>query len=517
MSQSIHDLENRILYDTLSADAMSPEKPVLTERHPILYLSLALLFALAGYAFILIFPLFALYTFLTVPGKIILAQSYTDSAVIVAQIILATFSGWIAYEFYRFKIELPGGRPLQDDEAPRLNHLITEICQEFGIKRPQRVRINKDYELQLVSSPLNGYPLMSHKTLIIGMPLIQCMTPRQFRILLYRELSHSYHTLRRPEHWVVTIRSLFLQLHQNYRQSQNKAALISRPFFSLFNPLLDFISQPVIALEENHIDQFCVDRLAKDELIDALLGYYVCRHYLTHEFWIKLNNSAYMHQQPPYLPYQSIENYIRSKTDPDDIRITLRNTLENIHSNNPQLARRLERLKIHTSQFDSRLEQSAAEFYFENLLSTLIKQFDTVWYKANQFNWQKMHQQGKDEQQRLEEYRIEAEQGVISETNLWDYVVLLNKYYNEDKLISCYKNILRLHCKDARVLLNIGKTLLDYMDEDGITALEKAMQTNPAYTLSACQTITQYYVHCGNTRMAQNYRRKALAYQVDAA
>lgn len=517
MSQSIHELEHRILYDTLSVEPLAPEKPGFTERHPGIYLVLALFFSLLGYGFILVFPAFSLYTFLTVPADIIQAQSYSDSARIISQIILATFSGWIAYEFYRHKMQSPGGRPLKEAEAPRLNHLIDEICQEFSARKPQRIRITKDYELKLISSPVNGYPIRTQRTLVIGMPLIQCMTPKQFRILLYRELSHSYHAWLRPEHWITTIRSLFIQLQQNYRQSDNKAALISRPFFSVFNPLLDFISQPVIALEENNIDQLCMDRLAREELIDALLGYYLCQHYLNNEFWIRLNNSAYIHQQPPYLPYASIENFIRSKTDPNDIRIALRNILEKIRNTNPQLARRLERLNIHTSQFDSRLEQSAAEFYFESLLVILIKQFDTVWYRANQFNWQKKHQEGKEEQQRLEEYRIEAEQGVISESSLWDYLVLLNKYYTEDRLISCYKVILQLHCRDARVLLNIGRTLLDYMDEDGIKALEKAMQINPGYTLDACQTITQYYVHCGNSRMAQNYRRKALAYQVDAA
>jgi hypothetical protein len=58
---------------------------------------------------------------------------------------------------------------------------------------------------------------------------------------------------------------------------------------------------------------------------------------------------------------------------------------------------------------------------------------------------------------------------------------------------------------------------LKNLDHEGIKALEDAISKDPGYTVMACQLIIDYHVRCGDSRSAQIYRRKALAYQVEAA
>ena len=88
---------------------------------------------------------------------------------------------------------------------------------------------------------------------------------------------------------------------------------------------------------------------------------------------------------------------------------------------------------------------------------------------------------------------------------------------DEQDAIELYKQILHIHTDDARIAFDIGRSMLALMNPDGIEALEKAIQQDGSYTVSACQLITKFYVRIGNSKLAQTYRRRALAYQVEAA
>jgi hypothetical protein len=84
-------------------------------------------------------------------------------------------------------------------------------------------------------------------------------------------------------------------------------------------------------------------------------------------------------------------------------------------------------------------------------------------------------------------------------------------------MLPLYKQILLNNITDARVFFDIGRTLLTHADVAGVAALEHAINLDAGYTVIACQLMTKYYVQTGNSKSAQDYRRRALAYQVNAA
>ena len=121
------------------------------------------------------------------------------------------------------------------------------------------------------------------------------------------------------------------------------------------------------------------------------------------------------------------------------------------------------------------------------------------------------------EQQRLRQLIMQAMQSLLADETAWELLQMSKRYLNDEQMLPMSRQILQSSLSDARIYFDIGRSLLAQGDEQGIMALEKAINTDEGYTVIACQLMTKYFVYVGNSRSAQNTRRRALAFQVNAA
>ena len=224
--------------------------------------------------------------------------------------------------------------------------------------------------------------------------------------------------------------------------------------------------------------------------------------YLDDYFWPHLLNKAYKHQVPPYLPYASIENNIRSKLDNETAQLYLDAAMtdDNKQGTIPNLKTRLSKLGIHTVLLPEATSQRATQYFSDRALTLIIKQMDNIWIKSSQFDWQQKFKTGQQEQNKLKELQVQAKQGLLSDTKTWEYIQLIKKYMANEEALKLYKQVLEIDTDDARISFDIGRTLLKNMDQLGITALESAIKKDASYTVMACQLITQFFVRTGNSR-----------------
>jgi len=520
MNEPYNLLERSLLGDHTGLIASNNETLSAAERHPYIYTTCLIMAALFGYAFLFIFPLTVLALAISVPGAIIEAKDQLDVVLVLSAIAIAAGAGWMSWYLYRVKPALPAGRPLKTDEAPMLFEAIQESCRQLGAPQVHMVRLVRDYHIEIVKTPSNGYPLSCTNTLLIGLPMFQSLSPGQLMLAINRELAHLASPYKRSTAWAYFISKIWCQYRILHHTGWHPASIIMRVFFSCYAPLFKLLAQSAIREEEFYADQTINNADRNFTFIDMLSTQSIHRRYLDEHFWPHLLNNAYKYKTPPYLPYASMQDHLHSKLDSQSAQALLDTAMSEKPKNNgsmPVLKQRLFRLGLHTVMLPEPEKQSATQYFSDHALVLIIGQMDHIWLKTSQFDWQQKFRTGQLEQNKLKELRVQSRQRLLTNHRTWEYIQLIKKYVDDEQALELYKQVLSIDTDDARIGFDIGQTLLAHMDRQGIEALENAIAKDPGYTVMACQLITDFFVRCGDSRSAQTYRRKALAYQVEAA
>lgn len=519
MDSSLDVLEKSIISDNETDNIGSFNKPSLSERHRVLYFLILGLFSVIGYSYVFLFPVAALSLSIFLPEEILASSSYLDVFIILCKIIVILFCGWMSVLLFKMKLTKPAGRPLNSGEAPKLVKLIDDLKYEHGTKKIHAIKIIDQFDIKIIRTPKNGFPLFYTNTLLIGLPLMQCLSSDQFKIALLRELSHLQSRYKRPNSWFYFLRQTWCQYQIAHQSSWKFPHAIMKLFFSWYAPLFNFISRSAARKENLYGDLYTLGSIDKVTLIEMISIAGISQHYLDNNFWPHLYSKAYKHKSPPYLPYSSIEHNIQSRLDNEISQAWIDQSLTNKTNNSsePNLQQRLANLGLQRILIPAPVMQSAASYYLNDILNIITSQMDKVWLMTHQFNWQQKYKKGQEEQKELAELGSQILSGFINDNKAWEYILLVKKYINEQDQPPLFKQLLKIDTQNARIRYNIGRTLLAHLDAEGISSLESAMEQDPKYTVEACQLITKYCVATGDSKSAQAYRRKALAYQVEAA
>ena len=272
-------------------------------------------------------------------------------------------------------------------------------------------------------------------------------------------------------------------------------------------------------MQHYYADQQLQATLRDVTVAEMLLTENISSHYLTNDFWPNLFSKAYRHKQPPYFPYASLDHNMRAKLDQAKAQAWLNTDLEKIAplSVTPSLRQRLDRLGMLRVLLPAPITESAAKYFLEDNLKIFAGQLDRVWFKTHEFEWQQKYQQGLSEQQRLRQLIMQAMQSLLADETAWELLQMSKRYLNDEQMLPMSRQILQSSLSDARIYFDIGRSLLAQGDEQGIMALERTIILDEGYTVIACQLMTKYFVQIGNSRSAQSTRRRALAFQVNAA
>jgi len=256
-------------------------------------------------------------------------------------------------------------------------------------------------------------------------------------------------------------------------------------------------------------------------MANALLSEIISKCFLDNVFWPTLLNSAYTTPKPGYLPYTSMQDYFFSNIDDNYIQTEIDRILitPDTHSNFSHIAYRLSNNLIKDIPLPSYTNSSPAVNYYidDNVLLKIHAQFDRVWLISSKLAWDINFKTGLEEQLKLTKLHNDAINHLLTNESAHEYLSLISKYLSKNDYNQHYNLIIYNNISDANLFLLIGKHYLDNLDSNGLKILEVALEHDKSLTLSICQLITKYYVRLGQPKNAQMYRRKALAFQVEAA
>jgi len=354
----------------------------LNEKLPRFSFGLHILIALFGILFLLMFP----YLFLTLPFElyetVIQAKVLKDWIDALIQLVLIVLGGAFSWAIYKLKFSLPTGLDVTEEKFPHLTKLIEELRSEFGKPKIDRIIIRDKYEMRVIKTPRSGMPFLNTRTLIIGLPVLQTMSPLYFRALLARRIGQLS-----TQHTPVTTRLYFLndiwsQFKISCKQSKNKVTKVLGYFFQLYSPLYQSMLMPLLQAEELEADSYGMDLINSVDMVECIVYEEVVIEFLNKKFWPKIYHMARRSKTPEFMPYSQMTKVVKAGITDDEISTTVQAALKLEITQpglTPSLARRLNHLGHAKPLPPKRLSKTAADYYLGSSLEKIIQLFDKRW------------------------------------------------------------------------------------------------------------------------------------------
>lgn len=354
----------------------------LKEKFPRLSFSVSLSIAIFGILFLLMFP----YLLFTLPFGLyeIVIQTkelkdWIDAALLLTVIIL---SGGFSWAIYKLKFSVPTGLDVTAEKFPHLFKLIEESREEFGKPKIDRIILRDKYDLRVIKTPRSGMPFLNTRTLVIGLPVLQTMSPLYFRALLARRIGQLS-----TEHTPISTRLYFLndiwmQFNLSCKHSKNVFTKTLGYFFKMYSPLYLALLKPLLQEEELEADRYGMDLINDRDMVECLVYEEVVTSFLNNKFWPKIYHLAKRSKIPEFLPYSQMTKVVKAGITDDEISETIQAALK-LDINNPDpmpsLMSRLHHLGHAKPLPPKRLNKTAADYYLGKSLGKIIEVFDKRW------------------------------------------------------------------------------------------------------------------------------------------
>jgi len=367
----------------------------IAKKYPRFYLGCVTLFALMGYAAVLLFPL------LLLTGLVTIYQALTvDNSIhlinILLWLVIAAISGLISYRYVQYKPVTPSGIALMEDKAPELFNLVEQIRLRF--KRPaiHRIVITSDYQLDIVKTPHWALPVWSMNTLVIGLPVLQCLSAKHFECMLARRFGQFSERSSTLTNWLYQLRAIWPQYHRSYTQQKTPGIEPLRWFFAVYAPLYTSVSVHAARRDELNADSYALE-LYNDEMVrEMITADAVCRFYLDTRYWPAVSKIAALATKSPPTPHNKmaaavlanlkgeklqelVDETLQAASDPKDPVPALQDRIRNIGHDHP-----------HMNDFH---DPSAATQHLSAALNNVISVVDKLWLTTWLENRKKQNQQ----------------------------------------------------------------------------------------------------------------------------
>jgi hypothetical protein len=419
------------------------------------------------------------------------------------------------------RIEPPEGIPLSRAEAPALHNAIDAVNHSVRGPSLHALLVDSDMNAGVVQVPRLGI-FGSRNYLVTGLPLLQALTPTEFRAVLAHELAHLSRRHGRLGVWIYRVRATWEQLLTSLEARRSVATGVFRRFFEWYVPVFNAHTFPLMRTHEFEADRLAADAVGGDALGHALGRLAVADGFLHTRYWPSVLSGAGDDPAPPRTAFTQLAGRIRDAALDERSEGWLDAALSEEPGptdSHPALAQRLAALGLDPSvlRTPDDDQERAADVYLGERATELAKQLDTQWHREIARAWRSEHKRVQAE--RAELRTLEEQRGSLDPEKQFTLAQLTEEHRSLEESLLRYREILETHPDDARARYAVGRILLELRDDAGLAELDRAMELDPDAVLPACELAIAYLSERGREAEATRYfalggRRAAL---LDAA
>ncbi|MEG3439609.1 M48 family metalloprotease [Pannus brasiliensis CCIBt3594] len=491
---------------------------ILARERPNRYKIQVAILAFLGYAYILLvlvalaIPI-ALLIALIIYGRVINAAIVKFILVLSIPVFLILRSLW---DTLTMKFPRPKGLELSRAETPRLFEAIDRVKVSLRCPPVDRVLLTGDYNAAIVQIPRLGLLGWEENYLLIGLPLLQSLTVREFTSVLAHEFGHLSGNHGRFQGWIYRLRRTWALLFDRMAggRGQGSNALFER-FFAWYIPFFSAYSFVLARADEYEADRCAVSIAGRDATTSALIEVNVRSRRADNDFWKPLYQRVIEEADPPRQPFTDLGNFLRTEIPPERARELLEQALAlptDLADTHPCLSDRLRAIGCNLETIPTFLfptGENAADYLLGDFLPSSIERLNEDWQTAISFRWKEEHARSREVLRRLEELDRQSAYRTLLIEEAWERASLTGQIRGDESALPLLRSLLQRDPGHVGANFLLGQILLSRGDVTGIEYLESAMAKNPAIVIEGCQILANFFYERGNMDEVHRYRERA--------
>ncbi|MBT0961075.1 M48 family metallopeptidase [Denitromonas iodatirespirans] len=328
-------------------------------------------------------------------GLVVAAGSAESGPVQGGMVVLAGALAWLAVSIVRWLIAPPPqaeGVRVGREAAPALYRLVDNLAERMGAESIGNIRISAEMNAAVFQRPRRGVWGAMETTLIIGLPLVHSVSPRQLAAILAHELAHLQRQRGGWRAWGAHVRAWW------HRVCERIAADDSAPARLLDRALSGWAEADLMAaVRLNHLEEYEADRVAARVIGPKLLGDTLVEvamkaNFIETDYWDAVMSQAAQMPRPSLRPFRDMGMGVAAGFHAAPQHRVLRSLVceEGGLSFHPTLTDRLVALGI-APRMPQPGAHSAATHYLQRSLPRLSRVFDGRWWRGTRREWRRYY------------------------------------------------------------------------------------------------------------------------------
>jgi Zn-dependent protease with chaperone function len=435
------------------------------------------------------------------------------------------------------RLPKPEGVQMPRSAAPRLFRLLAETCRSLDAPAVEEVRISPHRTLEIRRQPCgtSGVLGRARTVLIVGLPLLEELSPQHLRALVTHEVAHLATHKRRFGGRVLGLRTRLAALRQAAEESALKRAYWTRipdeTLLDILDKILGRLSPETFAAVRQHeaeADAIAATIAGRDFAVAALVRQRLAGHAVTQQFQGECMRLAESCPEPPGDLFERRAAAARGAFTESQIHGWLRTELEqkdNLAESHGPLWDRLRllgcRLESLTDFHDllaqiqpqGELGETAARYFLGDTAESLRAAFFSEWKAHQAEGWRKRF----EAYEKLRRTAAEWESGTAPEREtpeeLWEIAVAVGNTRNWRAALPLAQRILESCPEHAEANLLTGQLQIEDADPAGPETLERAMRSDLGMVPVACTLAARFLEGRGDRDGAARYQKRCEEYR----
>jgi len=496
-------------------DALVKRVEAYAAAHPAAYAMRVVLLAALGYVYA---GLMLLVAFAVVAGVswLTFRASHSQFSPLLMTIAVLGATLLVTGRVLWVRFPAPGGVRLRAGDGPGLVALVHMLTARLRTPRLHRILITTVGNVGVVQRPRLGPFGWYRNYLLLGLPLMQTLSPEEFRAALVHELGHLSRQHGRFGSWIYRIRVMWLRL--GAQPQGGHGGLATQWFLTRWAPYFNAYTLVLARRQEYDADQFAAQLAGKNVLARGLARMEVMGSYLQQRWWPAVLARAQIDPEPPTGVMGSLAVALRAGPTPSDERRWLEQALRRRTDHgdtHPSLSDRLAALRVSAQPALALGREggslSAAEFHFGETLPELQSRLGALWAREVRSAWQRRHQLAAQAQQRLAELATAASERPLTPGEEWEQAQLELDLNGAEGALPRLRALVERAPDHHQARYALGSVLLEGDDPSGVQHIAWVCEREPAARVSGYELVSRFYERHGREREAEEYQRRAWA------
>jgi len=427
-----------------------------------------------------------------------------------AAIPIMIFAGVVARALW-VKLDAPEGKLLDPADFPQLFEAIDGVRRAVKGPKLRAVLLDDRFNASITQVPRLGVLGWHRNYLMLGLPLLQLLSARQFLAVLAHEYGHLSGAHGKLGTWIYRIRSTWMSLLAAFHERQLAGAGLVRRFFEWYAPYFSAYSFALARAHEYEADRCAATVAGASHIGAALVRLETAAAYLNDEYWPGMYRNADSVPRPEGQPFGRLTKRASSALSPERARPLLEGALAmptDLTDTHPSLSDRLRSLGLDPELPELEAE-SAAEAFLGDHLRGIVTEFDLRWRAAVTPSWRGRYEHVQAARGRLREL-YDGPDADRTPDDLLERARLVDELAGREQALPLYRRALERNPEAPLALCIVGLSLLEQGDESGLDMVERAMAGDADVVISACRALRDHFAAAGDMQRASAYHERAM-------